>query len=85
MLEKLKSNCFIFISDQKVYEKEPIWGYNALQDLIQKNLFYITGRPLVSNQSTQVEDTGMLAKLQELTKKNEYLQSEIEEYSNYPK
>ena len=65
--------------EEETERKEPISGFYTLQNLIQENLFFITGKPLVKNQETQSFDIEALARIKALEREIKDLQQEREE------
>mmetsp|Transcript_27823 Transcript_27823/g.24618 ORF Transcript_27823/g.24618 Transcript_27823/m.24618 type:complete len:83 (+) Transcript_27823:703-951(+) len=64
---------------EKPEVKEPIEGFFHLEELIQKNLALITGKPLVQSQGTQAYDTGLLGRVKALGLEIEEMREERKE------
>lgn len=54
-------------------------SFENLESVIQDNLQYITGKPLVKNQETQIIDTEMIQKVKDLEHEIWLLRQEIQQ------
>ncbi|CAI2386372.1 unnamed protein product [Moneuplotes crassus] len=69
----------------RIMAKAPLNDFISLKNIIQENLTFITGKPLVKNQSTQAVDTHLLDKIDELEGIIGDLHLEINEFEDKQK